>query len=446
VEHNPLRILRSAELALSRLLEGIDPGAAGPIGIATQRSTCLFWERKTGAPLTPALSWQDRRAEEICRSLGRHAALIRRKTGLWLSPHYAAGKLRWLLDRDPALRRRAERGEVLGGTLDAFLLHNLAGGASVATDPTEAARTLLMDLGWRDWDPALCDLFGIPPAALPPIQPSARSAGVARLRGRSLPILATLGDQQAALLGLGCLREGEAAVNYGTGAFVVLHTGRRPRRAAGLLTSVAWSTASGAAYLLEGTINAAGSAVDWIRDRCGIRGLPPSARFGFEDLPVVVPAFSGLGAPHWASSARAALGRIDLRARSEELLAGTLAGIACRVREILERMEGSGARVRRIVAGGGLAAAFPLLLRMQASLLGRTLFRSRETEGTVRGAALLALAGSAGTEPGQDRRIAFPVSPVRPGRVDGQAERHYRRFRRELRRVLAEAGSPRRPR
>ena len=428
-EQDAEALARSVRLTLDRVLRGIAPAAVGAVGIACQRSTFLFWDADTGRALTPAISWQDRRAESLCRSLSRHEDRIRRRTGLLLSPHYAASKIRWFLDRSPDLRRRVERGKARLGTLDAYLLDRLTGGAHWSTDPTHAARTLLMDLRTLDWDPFLLELFRVPVEALPPIRPTAYPVGEIPVRGAFLPLSATVGDQQAALIGLGCGRAGEAAINYGTGAFVVVNTGTRILRLPGLLTSVAWSSRATKRYLVEGTINAAGTALEWIgslvgRSPHGLRGFPD-----LDQLPLVIPAFSGLGAPYWVGAARAALLGLDLRTGGADLMAATLAGIGCRVREILEAMKKGGLRPDRIVTGGGLAHR-PFLLRLQATLLGRTILRAAIAEGTARGAALLAGHALGHWRCDREPRLAVPVESVAPSRSAEPAERYYRRFRR----------------
>ncbi len=439
-EHDGESLFRSARSVLDRVLRGIDPASVRALGITSQRSTFLFWEPGSGRPLTPALSWQDRRAEELCRVLSRHEATIRRKTGLRLSPHYAASKIRWLLDRSPALRKRAERGGALFGTLDSYLLFRLTGGASWSTDPTHAARTLLMDLRRMDWDKEILEIFRVPARALPPIRPSAFPAGEIGIRGVFVPVAATLGDQQAALLGLGCRKEAEMAINYGTGAFVVLNTGSRPRRVPGLLTSVAWSSAREMRYLLEGSINSAGSALDWIRTLTKARAPSGGIVTDLHRLPLMVPSFSGLAAPHWVSGARGALLDLDLATGGEDLAAAALAGVACRVQEIVEAMGKRGLRPRRIVAGGGLVQSRSLL-PIQASMLGRPIESSRTPEGTARGAALLA-----GHSRGDWDLEESPFSQgrgevIRPSMNRAEVDRYCRRFRRAVSFIASRAES-----
>lgn len=427
VEHDPEALVRSVRAVLAEILRGRPAGETAGLGIACQRSTCLFWEADSGKPLTAALSWQDLRGETICRSLARHASDVARRTGLRLSPHYAAGKIRWLFERHPGLRRLAASGRARFGTLDAYLLFRLTSGASWSTDSTHAARTLLMDLDTLEWDPDLLGLFGVPRRCLPPIRPSAFPAGVARIGGARLRIAATLGDQQAALLGVGCGRRGEMVINYGTGAFAALNTGRRPVRRAGLLASVAWSSETGARFLLEGPVNAAGSALDWIDGLLRADAGGAALERDLDRLPIFIPALGGLGAPHWRSDVRGAL--LDLRrdTRPEQIQAAALAGIACRIREIVERMRHSGRPIRRIVTAGGLTRRRGLL-PFQAGLLGAPLLHALSPDATARGAALLAgHACGAWDLEGADA----PVSPVR--RVRGMSpsralEDYYGRF------------------
>lgn len=435
VEHDPEELLRSVHWALSGVLRDVPSSAVGGVGLTCQRSTCLFWDAETGKPLTPALSWQDRRGEGICKALSRQSLFIIRKTGLRLSPHYAASKIRWLLDGTPGLRRLAESGRARFGTLDSFLLFRLTGGASWSTDPTHAARTLLMDLKRLDWDPDLLDLFGIAYRCLPPIRPSVFPAGEIRLRGARIRITATVGDQQAALLGLGCSRRGDLAINYGTGAFAALNIGRRPVRVPGLLTSVAWSSEKAVRFLLEGPVNAAGSAVEWMEGLVGPAGRKEESLNELDALPIVIPALAGIGAPHWRGDVNTAI--LDLRrdTKPAQLRAATMAGIACRIREIVERMGRYRRRADPIVVAGGLLQR-PELVRFQASLIPGVLLQAQHPDATVRGAALLA-----GQAPGAwdlDGRN-FPASPSRrvsPGKRSRAAEAYYRRFVSHLRRLL----------
>jgi glycerol kinase len=338
VEHDPLALLAGVERVLERLL------AAGPLaalGLACQRSTCLVWERASGRPLTPALSWQDRRHAAAATAMSEAAdeleGEVARRTGLRLSPHYAALKLGGLLRAIPAGEERARSGELLAGTLDAFLAHRLTGRAS--TEPGQAGRTLLYSLAENRWDPWLCERFGVPAPALPDILPS----GGARGECSGVPLAALLGDQQAALLGMGGWEKGVVGAHFGTGAFVLASTGVELVRAPALLSAVLASTAAERRFQLEGSVNSAGSAVDWACRLTGARlDAYPDPALEPERLPAVLPAFAGAGAPWWRPGAAAAIHGLDLSTTGVELVAGTLAGVAQRVLDCLEAIGGAG--------------------------------------------------------------------------------------------------------
>jgi glycerol kinase len=344
VEHDPEEILAGVREVLAELRRAAPNGRPNALALACQRSTCLVWERASGRPLTPAVSWQDRRAASQVAALDDHAAEVARRTGLRLSPHYAAPKLAGLLADLP-------RGvELAAGTLDAFLVRRLAG--VDATEPGHAGRTLLYDVERGAWDPWLCDLFGVPAEALPALRPSAGFWG--EIDG--VPLLAVLGDQQAALLGHGGWEEGVVAVHFGTGAFVLAATGTRLLRHDGLLTAVLAATSAGRRFQLEASVNSAGSAVDWacrltgerIED-WGDRALEP------ERLPLVLPAFTGAAAPWWRAEAGGVVAGLNLAAGGAELLAGVLAGVAMRVLDGVEALAEAGVAARVLRLSGKLA-------------------------------------------------------------------------------------------
>ncbi len=347
VEHDALDIAGGVQSVLVELRRA---GPLAALGLACQRSTCLVWERRSGRPLTPAVSWQDRRAAEVALrlapSLGDEVA---RRTGLRLSPHYAALKLRALLDAEPGLDSRAASGEVVAGTLDAFLVHQLTG--SPSTEPGAAGRTLLYDLQEDRWSPELCAAFGIPPAALAPLAPSAGRRGDAA----GTPLLALAGDQQAALLGHGGWRPGITAAHFGTGAFVLASTGETPRRHPGLLTAVLASSPATRRFQIEGSVSSAGSAVEWA---CAVTGVGletiADAELDPERLPWMLPAFAGLAAPWWRPEARPLLAEMTAATRAEELVLGTVAGVAQRVLDNLEALAASGLTVDRLRVSGKL--------------------------------------------------------------------------------------------
>ncbi len=324
-------------------------GEVVALGLACQRSTCLVWERGSGRAATPALSWQDRREGERVRGLAVHAEEIARRTGLRLSPHYAAPKLAGLLAALPHGFERARGGELVAGTLDAWLVGRLTG--RDGTEGGHAGRTLLYDLDGDCWDGELCRLWGVPMAALPALRPSAGAWGEVD----GVPLLASLGDQQAALLGHGGWEEGVVAVHFGTGAFVLAATGERIRRHPGLLSAVVAATAEGRRFQLEGSVNSAGSAVDWA---CGVTGTGVAAweerPLDPDHLPWVLPAFAGAAAPWWRPEAAGVAAGLGLATSGEELVGGVLAGVAMRVLDCVEALAEAGLAPRVLRVSGKL--------------------------------------------------------------------------------------------
>ena len=346
VEHDPEELAASVEACLE---EVVREGRPVGVGLTCQRSTCLLWERASGRPLTRALSWQDVSAAERVEALAGHAARVAERTGLHLSPHYAAAKLSRLLDELPDGRRRAAAGELVAGTLDAFLAQRLTGEAT--TEPGHAGRTLLYNLETGDWDPDLCELFDLPEASLPRLLPSAAPRG----EWRGLPVLAAAGDQQAALLGHGGWRRGVVAAHFGTGAFVLASCGDAPLRRRGLLAAVLASTPGRRRFQLEGSVNSAGSAVDWACRLTGERldewrDRPVDPR----RLPLVVPAFTGLGAPWWRPRAAAEITGLRHEHDGAALVGGTLAGVAQRVVDCVEAIADAGVAVETLRVSGKL--------------------------------------------------------------------------------------------
>jgi len=393
VEHDPKAILNSQLHASKQLLRSIGrKNSVAALGIANQRSTIILWDKNSGRHLTPAISWQDLRAAELIQQWSDHRELIRSKTGLMLTPYYAAPKLRWLLDRSKGLRAKAEKGSVLCGTVNTFLIWHFTKGEVHATDPTNAARTLLMNLHSLSWDDELLWLFGIPPTILPRIHPTAADYGTARLGGAEIPIRASIGDQQAGLLGLGAAQAGEAVVNYGTGGFLLVNTGSQRVPLPGLLTSLAWTTSGETAYVTEGTVNAVGTAFDllqkmgWLKSPAEIDRVIKSSN----ERVYLVPALVGLGAPHWLSNARTAILGLGPTTSKADLVRAAIEGVAFLVKDIAEAFRRSRSiRVKTVTAGGG-GSRIASLVQTQADLLGVPILRSGVTEATALGASLLA--------------------------------------------------------
>lgn len=391
VEHDPEEVWTSVERTLAELAAGAGPLSA--IGLCVQRSSCLLWQRNGARPLSPVVSWQDRRHAAAIASTSRDLAdEVRRRTGLFLSPHYAAPKLRGLLDGVAGARSQAARGEIVAGTLDAWLVHRLTGVPS--TEAGIAGRTLLYDLEEDAWSGALCDAFEIPRAALPPLRPAAGRRG----EWHGVPVLAVAGDQQAALLGHGGWRRGVVAAHFGTGAFVLAATGGEVLRHAGLLSAVLAATAHERRFQIEGTVQSAGSAIDWISALCGVTlDALPGRPLAPERLPVVVPAFLGLGAPWWRPEARARIDDLELSTSAEDLVAATLVGVAQRVADNLEAMRQAGLRVETLRVSGRLTRRSEFVA-IVAELGGCTIELAAEEESGLQGLARLTHAAALGND------------------------------------------------
>ncbi len=402
VEHDPEDLwqtqLDCAREALSRA--GAAAADVGAIGLTNQRETTLLWDRATGRPLAPAIVWQDRRTAGDCarlRSLGLEAD-IRQRTGLLLDPYFSATKLAWLLDHIAGARARAERGELAFGTVDSWLLWRLTAGAVHATDVSNASRTQLLNLRTLQWDGALLQAFGIPPALLPRVVDSSGIAGYSdpACFGGAVPIAGIAGDQQAATFGQACFVPGMAKNTYGTGCFLMLQVGAQPPVPGnGLLGTVGWRLAPGGTqYLLEGSVFAGGAVVQWLRDGLGVIAAADDIEALAAQVPdnggvVLVPAFAGLGAPYWDPTARGAILGLTRGSTRAHLARAALESIALQTTELLESMRAGGAALRELRVDGG-AARNDLLMQLQADLLGVPVVRPACIETTALGAAFLA--------------------------------------------------------
>ena len=403
VEHDLEEIWGSTTSTIRRALAraGVKGKEVAAIGITNQRETVALWSRRTGRPVHRAIVWQDRRTAGACERLkeaGRER-WVRERTGLVLDPYFSATKLAWLLDEVKGLRTRAEAGELAFGTIDTFLTWRLTGGAAHVTDPSNASRTLLMNLRTLEWDPELLELFGVPGAVLPRIRTSSEVYGTTRglaVLPDGIPVSGIAGDQQAALFGQACFAPGEAKCTYGTGAFVLVNTGTEPAFSErGLLTTVAWSLAGEVAYALEGSAFIAGAAVQWLRDGLGIvrkaSEVEPLARRVKDAGGVVfVPALTGLGAPYWRPHARGLVTGIDRGTTAAHLARATLEGIALEIHDLVAAMQAESGRALPALKVDGGATANDLLMQLQADLLGVPVVRPRMVETTALGAAFLA--------------------------------------------------------
>jgi glycerol kinase len=415
VEHRGDEIWETTLRAIRDLLDR-DPapgGAIAAIGITNQRETTLLWERSSSRPVGPAIVWQDRRTAPRCDALrraGREGAVSRR-TGLRLDPYFSATKLEWMLDHTPGTRARARKGDLAFGTVDAWLLWKLTGGAVHATDPTNASRTLLYDIRRLRWDDGLAELFRVPHAVLPDVRPSAGDFGATRgvpgLRD-GIPIRGVAGDQQSALFGQGCVSAGGLKNTYGTGCFLVLHTGAAPVPSrSGLLTTVACGARGEAAYALEGSVFIAGAAIQWLRDGLQIIASSEESERLARAVPDaggthLVPAFTGLGAPHWRPDARGIWCGLTRGTTRSHLARAALESIAFQTRDVVDAMNAdAGVRIRRLRVDGG-ASTNDFLMQFQADVLGIPIERPAVVETTALGAAHLAGIG-AGLWSGRDQ-------------------------------------------
>jgi glycerol kinase len=403
VEHDPEEIWRVSHAVMRQALDraGVGPSGLAAIGITNQRETTVVWDKATGVPVHRAIVWQSRQTAAICERLRAegHEDAFRRATGLVVDAYFAGTKLRWILDQYPALQRRAEKGEVLFGTIDTWLLWKLTGGGAHATDGTNASRSLLYNIHERRWDERLAAILGVPLAMLPEVKPSAGRFGETRgVEGIAdgVPITGIAGDQQAALFGQGCWAPGMAKNTYGTGCFAMMFMGAEsPISAGGLLTTVCADGEGRPAYALEGAIFVAGAAVQWLRDELKLIATAaetePIARSVPDTAGVyVVPAFAGLGAPYWDMGARGAVLGLTRGAGRAHLVRATLESLAYQTRDVVEVMNtDSGIPIRELRVDGG-AAANDFLMQFQADLLGVPVDRPVVVESTACGAAFLA--------------------------------------------------------
>jgi glycerol kinase len=416
VEHDPMDIWRTQLVTAREVLAkaGLQAGDIHALGITNQRETTVLWNRKTGLPVHHAIVWQDRRAEATCARLREdgHAALIQEKTGLLIDAYFSGTKLKWLLDHVPNARQQAERGELAFGTVDCWLMWQLTGGRLHATDVTNASRTLLFNVRSNRWDAELLALLDIPASLMPEVRPSSAHYGEVApdLLGAAIPIAGVAGDQQSALFGQACFREGMAKNTYGTGCFLLMHTGEKFQMSRnGLLTTSAAQTAAAPAgtgqlamkpeYALEGSVFVGGAVVQWLRD--GLQAIKGSGEVQAlaESVPdsggvMVVPAFTGLGAPYWKPDARGSITGLSRGSTLAHIARASLESIAYQSAALLQAMSrdavaAGAAPVAELRVDGG-ACINDLLMQFQADLLGIPVVRPAVTETTALGAAYLA--------------------------------------------------------
>jgi glycerol kinase len=403
VEHDPMEIWGTQSGVARETLErsGVRPTDVAALSITNQRETAVVWEKESGRPIHNAIVWQDRRTASICDALRRDGweDYIRTNTGLVIDAYFSGTKIKWLLDNVEGARAKAERGELLFGTVDTWLIWKLTDGAVHVTDYTNAARTMLFNIRTLDWDNTLLEALGVPRAMLPEVKPSSYVYGHTHEKsfgGAQIPIAGVAGDQQAALFGQACYEHGMAKNTYGTGSFVLMNTGTEPIESkTGLLTTIAWGIDDRVEYALEGAIFVTGAAIQWLRDELHlITDAADTEYFAgkVEDTNGVymVPAFVGLGAPYWDMYARGAIVGLTRGATREHIIRATLEALAYQTRDVLECMESdSGIETRALKVDGG-ASANNFLMQFQSDVLGVPVQRPKIIETTARGSAFLA--------------------------------------------------------
>lgn len=402
VEHNPVEIwegqLEVLKAAIKEADISLDEIAC--IGITNQRETVVAWNKNTGKPICNAIVWQCRRTSDICTQLKDKGLqdTIGQKTGLIIDAYFSGTKIKWILDNIAGAREMANRGELLVGTIDTWLIWNLTGGKAHVTDYSNVSRTMLFNIHDLMWDNQLLDELGIPSNILPSVVPSSGfiSNTCEKIIGAEIPISGVAGDQQAALFGQACFQEGTAKNTYGTGCFILMNTGKTPIKSKNsLLTTIAWGIDNEVEYALEGSVFNAGSSIQWLRDELKLIESAPQSDIDAEKVPdtggvYVVPAFTGLGAPYWDMYARGTIVGITRGTKREHIIRATLESIAYQSMDVFRAMEAdSGIKLKVLKADGG-ASVSPFLMQFQADILGVTVMRPKITEVTALGAAYLA--------------------------------------------------------
>ncbi len=403
VEHDPEEIASSQFRCMKEAFEYAGERKIDAIGITNQRETTVVWDKKTGLPVYNAIVWQCRRTFDFCAYLKNsgYEELIREKTGLPIDPYFSASKIKWILDNVDGVRERGEKGDLLFGTVDSWLIWRLTEGKVHATDVSNASRTQLFNINTMEWDEELLDLFTVPRSMLPEVRASSGDYGVSNIFGREIPILGVAGDQQSALFGQNCYSVGESKNTYGTGAFLLTNIGDRPiKEKNGLITTIAWKLGDKVTYALEGSVFCAGSVIKWLRDGLGLinsSGETESiARSVVDNGGVyIVPAFTGLGAPYWDSEARGVICGLTAGATKAHIVRSALESIAYQVNDLIALIRDAEVPITKLCVDGG-ASANDFLLEFQSDISDIEIVRKPSVEATACGAALLADMGLKG--------------------------------------------------
>ena len=440
VEHDPMEIYATqyGVLVDAMLLAGISAEEVAAIGITNQRETTIVWEKATGRPVYNAIVWQCRRTAPLCEQLEAEGLgdSIRASTGLLIDAYFSATKLAWILDQIPDGRARAEKGELLFGTVDSWLMWKLSGGEIHATDYTNASRTMMFNIHTLQWDEKILARLGIPCRMLPEVRPSASVFGYAHVDGVEIPIAGVAGDQQAALFGQCCWEEGQVKNTYGTGCFLLYNTGTRPVESKnGLVTTIAASADGSLRYALEGSVFTGGAVVQWLRDEMRFIGESADSEYYARKVPdtggvYMVPAFTGLGAPQWDMYARGLLIGITRGTRREHIIRAALESIAYQSADLLEAVSADAGRAIDELSVDGGASANGFLMQFQSDILGIPVCRPEVYESTAQGAAYLAGLTSGFWTPDEllaARKIAVRYTPQMDGVKREKCRRGWKR-------------------
>ena len=401
VEHDAVEIWDTQRSAAAKAMSdaGLTASDIAAVGITDQRETSVIWDRITGEPIYHAIVWQDRRTAPFCDKLIADGIsdTIRQKTGLLIDPYFSATKIRWMLDNVPHARERAERGELLFGTIDTWLIWNLSGGRLHITDYSNASRTMLFNINTLEWDEEILRIMDIPPCILPKVMPSSCIYGETDpdIFGGSIPIAGAAGDQQSALFGQTCFNAGDVKSTYGTGCFLLMNTGEKPVFSEhGLVTTIAWGIDGRVEYALEGSVFVAGSLIQWLRDKLRLIDSAADSEYFARKVKdtngcIVVPAFTGLGAPYWDPYARGAIVGLSRGVNKYHIIRASLESLAFQTCDVLMAMEADFGKLSAVRVDGG-ASANDLLMQVQADILQRGIIRPDILETTALGAAYLA--------------------------------------------------------
>ena len=401
VEHNPSEIwsTQASVVAEAIIRAGLTPKDIAAIGITNQRETTVVWDKETGQPVYPAIVWQDRRTAGYCDSLKEeYGKKIQEKTGLIVDAYFSATKVKWILENVTGAQQKADEGKLLFGTIDSWLIWNLTGGKTHVTDVTNASRTMLYNIHSLSWDDELLQLFGVPKSMLPAVRSSSEVYGetAGQLLAHKIPIAGIAGDQQSALFGQMCIEQGMVKNTYGTGCFMLMNIGDKPILSKNnLVTTIAWKLGNKIEYALEGSIFIGGAVVQWLRDGLGLISSSGdveelAAKVADNGGVYLVPAFAGLGAPHWNGHARGTMVGLTRGTTAAHIARAALESIAFQTAEVLQAMESdSGTSIKELRVDGG-ATVNNLLMQIQADLLGAKVVRPQITETTAMGAAYLA--------------------------------------------------------